>query len=1712
MADIRIYQLKSEDDMEFGSTMENKKETEQPEVQNNWVPETPAKPAPTRMLKFYSRRCQKGNSATGSLAVISKLEAQADDILFVGAMTFADKSHEQKDQKPLSMEPLCSSDGVIGLAKSTGNLEDVDIGFTRSEDVEGSEEGIPESASEDYKGEPASFVVGSPEDSDIEDFNLEKTNNSLEDRQACTGNVARRLDFSALGLGNLNVPSDSIPSTEPLSYAGLAPPCIGATTQSEDQSSSQEFSRASAEGAVYQKIDTTFALSLDQENNTNIQDYHATRCDGQKDVQGNFISSVENEKLCSGERLEPATPSLKQNFNKRSRNGIDVDQRPLKRTKIKKHRHRPKVAGAGRKRRVSSSLEEKEKRKNVTKTQPKEKEKSKYVRRSLKTSTTEHHTESVAARSELLSVVNQPSKENYIEVMQPNASGELDVVIGDQERDDKMMLPTMSELAASHGSDDNKATFWDLSLEMKSKEQCTEKIRGQNLLEIKHSRFHKNLRSAGCHSRFSWNLRNASHNKNVEPSFPKEYKRKRMRRKPKSKISILLRFLDLYSHPKKKRCKGLVQRIHPIYNHKLNSLLNRCTFELAYMSIKGQPAEEESHAKAVSATSVAGLSIGQTTGYGMPTAPLVQDQPGLAPPIRGIGGFALGMVQSQIWCPRVSQLSAPSYPLPVIRPPGQGCPLMAWDPPPPHFVARPAYGLGFPMPPLLQQFGRRPVGMLLQSQVGLLRGLPAPPRPGMLLPRLGMPPPGCGPFQPGMPPPPPNPQLKNQQQCLLGPKKRFNNRKHKNLLIDDIGEGRLDVCDADAIVSYQDPPTKIEGSSAIVPYQDPSSTKIGGSSAIVLHKHKKKKLTAQVLLDKETIRQWNLLVKIDNVLGEKEEDKEREKKWEEEVEIFHGRIKSFTSRMHVILGDRRFKPWKGSVVDSVVGVFLTQNVTDFLSSAAYMSLASKYPIQSKSNQEASDDELDYKNSQEPIGDDIVCTGTTENLHANGYFITEFEEGTSVDIVEEISLVDVKDIGNAILQKQSYRQEIKALTHENPENASRGSDSRNPISGSERSNSLKATFEMPCSSSSACHNSYNSHLMEDHRAENVVEEKASPDMDFLPQDCSLQAEVGITSILDAQSVLHDEKLNMPEEVVWQDSALNPIAPATSMKNKRSGLVPGETRKTTKGTKNVVKEKSYWNDLGRKYSRPRSSAATDSIDWEAVRQAPETEIADAIKSRGQHNIMARKIKKSLNRILDYHGSIDLEWLRHAPDDDVKVYLLEIEGLGLKSVECLRLLTLYHDAFPVDTNVARIAVRLGWVPLEPLPGVLQLHLLEEYPVMDTIQKYLWPRLCKLDQKTLYELHYQMITFGKVFCTKLKPNCGVCPMRAECRHLASAIASEYLCLPGIPKRGEERSKVPNMSLESSAVDANDALIVNPTAVSLSGYVKASESKFETQSCEPLIEEPKSPEPVADIEDFEIANGIDINDGEEIPIIQLSNEPFRANVQYFMDEYRNNLQTDSSSRALVPLSVNVDSVPVRKLKNISRLRTEHQVYEIPDDHELLIGLPRRDRNDQSPYLLAIWTPGESPASCQPPEKRCNSQGAELCKDETCFYCQSIWEERTETVRGTILVPCRTAMRGRFPLNGTYFQVNEVFADHESSYNAIIVPRSSIWYLRRRIVYCGTSPNAIFKACSLKEIQENFWKGFICVRGWDAKTGAPKPLAKRFHCPPSKMVKNSSKS
>ncbi|XP_073099653.1 protein ROS1A-like [Elaeis guineensis] len=521
--------------------------------------------------------------------------------------------------------------------------------------------------------------------------------------------------------------------------------------------------------------------------------------------------------------------------------------------------------------------------------------------------------------------------------------------------------------------------------------------------------------------------------------------------------------------------------------------------------------------------------------------------------------------------------------------------------------------------------------------------------------------------------------------------------------------------------------------------------------------------------------------------------------------------------------------------------------------------------------------------------------------------------------------------------------------------------------------------------------------------------------------------------------------------------------------------------------------------------RSYETMDSLDWDAawnhiLKSFCSNIIAIHAISWNVHAEMM--LKEFLDRLVRDHGSINLEWLRDVEPDKAKDYLLSIRGLGLKSVECVRLLTLHHLAFPVDTNVGRICVRLGWVPLQPLPESLQLHLLELYPILETIQKYLWPRLCKLDQRTLYELHYQMITFGKVFCTKSKPNCNACPMRGECKHFASAFASARLALPGPEEKSLMSSAIPIASENGHLPSCNFPL------PQLEGG-PSSQERTVFNNCEPIIEEPATPEAECLETEKSAIEDAFFEDPDEIPTIKLNFEEFAQNLQNYMQVHNMDIQDGDMSKALVAIAPEAASIPMPKLKNVSRLRTEHQVYELPDSHPLLEGLDRREPDDPCSYLLAIWTPGETAQSTEPPKAFCNSQETgKLCDRKICFACNSIREAQAQTVRGTLLIPCRTAMRGSFPLNGTYFQVNEVFADHDTSCNPIDVPREWIWNLPRRTVYFGTSIPTIFKGLTTEGIQQCFWRGFVCVRGFDRTTRAPKPLYARLHFPASKALKN----
>ncbi|KAL7610051.1 hypothetical protein Lser_V15G12458 [Lactuca serriola] len=954
-------------------------------------------------------------------------------------------------------------------------------------------------------------------------------------------------------------------------------------------------------------------------------------------------------------------------------------------------------------------------------------------------------------------------------------------------------------------------------------------------------------------------------------------------------------------------------------------------------------------------------------------------------------------------------------------------------------------------------------------------------------------------------------------------------------------------------------------------------------------KEKEKKILVKVDLDEESERVWKIVMENDGSQPFEEMDNDKKEWWERQRNIFRGRVDSFIAKMHLIQGNRRFSPWKGSVVDSVVGVYLTQNVTDHLSSSAFMCLAARFPVKSK-NKEVVDHDEEVNTSHESVKSNTeIVEGFSNN--------NKMEENMSISYADEINMIPTKNKevvdhfevnisqesvknnteiyegffnNNKIDQNTitSYDKEInvtqntqlsqteasnledKSCIDENPKSFRNLLDLievdclRNFYNidesaldeckvveestlGEEKSKSKESeasnledktfvdenlnTFRKVLETEEADYlNNFcsKSALNESHVQEKSTLEEEMPtleeEMPTLEQEkstfeekkstfeeeprivapiSSLQSKIimeqGVKVVNNHESNKKGKSTIEEEKSTIEDEA-RIVAPISSLESEitmEQGVKVVNKKKGKKKSKKEQKEevKIDWEKFREIYSQNGKKEINedfmDAVDWEAVYNTPVQEIANLIVERGMNNVLAIRIKDFLNRMVKDHGSIDLEWLRDIPPDKAKEFLLSIPGIGLKSVECVRLLTLHHNAFPVDTNVGRVATRLGWVPLQPLPEQVQIHLLNSYPMVDTIQKYLYPRLCTLDQKTLYELHYQLITFGKVFCTKLNPNCNACPMRAECRHYASAFASARLALPG-PKGS---STVTTAIIPAPAPPPPTLPPVEPPPplVVADMDMKDCDSNSYVENCEPIIEIPPSPEPyvevkLPDIEDYFCESE------DEIPTIRLSTQEFEETLKETINK-KNNLsfpETDDVSNAIVALSREAASfrVRVRPIKHTGKLRTIHIVYELPDFHPILAGFDEREEEDPSRYLLAIWPEISSSKNIE-----------------------------EETVKGTILIPCRTANRGKFPLNGTYFQVNEVFADDETSDVPMDVPRHFLWNLSRRDLACGTSATSIFKALSTGDIQHIFWRGSICVRGFNRKTRQPRPLHRKFH-------------
>ena len=141
---------------------------------------------------------------------------------------------------------------------------------------------------------------------------------------------------------------------------------------------------------------------------------------------------------------------------------------------------------------------------------------------------------------------------------------------------------------------------------------------------------------------------------------------------------------------------------------------------------------------------------------------------------------------------------------------------------------------------------------------------------------------------------------------------------------------------------------------------------------------------------------------------------------------------------------------------------------------------------------------------------------------------------------------------------------------------------------------------------------------------------------------------------------------------------------------------------------------------------------------LRDAPEEEIAEAIKTCGLFRTKARDLKAcAMMLIANYGGRVP----------DTMEELLKLPGVGRKTANLILGDIFGKPAIVCDTHCIRLSNRLGFVKNEKDP----------VKVENALRKL-------LDPAESSDFCHRLVLFGREHCTARSPKCEGCPLGAVC------------------------------------------------------------------------------------------------------------------------------------------------------------------------------------------------------------------------------------------------------------------------------------------------------------------------------------------------------------
>jgi endonuclease-3 len=155
----------------------------------------------------------------------------------------------------------------------------------------------------------------------------------------------------------------------------------------------------------------------------------------------------------------------------------------------------------------------------------------------------------------------------------------------------------------------------------------------------------------------------------------------------------------------------------------------------------------------------------------------------------------------------------------------------------------------------------------------------------------------------------------------------------------------------------------------------------------------------------------------------------------------------------------------------------------------------------------------------------------------------------------------------------------------------------------------------------------------------------------------------------------------------------------------------------------------------------------IEPEELAKAKESEISRAIKVGGLYKIKAKRIKELAKVVMEkFKGNLK-EITKLSPKEARKI-LISLPGIGEKTADVFLAYCMKEPTIPIDTNIARVAKRIG--------------LAKKDAGYKEIQKTLKSVFSKKERIRGHEL---LIRLGRDFCKAKNPLCKNCPISIICK-----------------------------------------------------------------------------------------------------------------------------------------------------------------------------------------------------------------------------------------------------------------------------------------------------------------------------------------------------------